>query len=99
MLILFRRNIGLKYGTVACCGEGGGAYNFNPQLFCGSSKTINGTTLKAEACGDPYNYVSWDGIHATEAANKLVTYAILSGNYFDPPFDLHKFCDIQSIDN
>ncbi|XP_009788631.1 GDSL esterase/lipase At4g01130-like [Nicotiana sylvestris] len=88
---------GLKYGTKACCGQGGGAYNFNQQVFCGNTKQINGQTLTATACEDPYNYVSWDGIHATEAANKLTTYAILNGSNFDPPFSLQKFCDIQSI--
>ncbi|XP_070058004.1 GDSL esterase/lipase At4g01130-like isoform X2 [Nicotiana tomentosiformis] len=88
---------GLKYGTKACCGQGGGAYNFNQQLFCGNTKQINGQILTATACEDPYNYVSWDGIHATEAANKFTTYAILNGSYFDPPFSLQKFCDIQPI--
>ncbi|MCD9646566.1 hypothetical protein HAX54_036502 [Datura stramonium] len=88
---------GLKYGTKACCGQGGGAYNFNQQVYCGNTKEINGQTLSATACEDPYNYVSWDGIHATEAANKLTADAILKDSYFDPPFSLHKFCDIQPI--
>lgn len=66
-------------------------------MFCGNSKVLNGRNVTAQACGDPHNYVSWDGIHATEAANKIVTEAILSGSYFDPPFDFHKFCDIQPI--
>lgn len=89
---------GLKYGTKACCGYGGGAYNFNQQIFCGNTKQINGTTVTANACEDPQNYVSWDGIHATDAANKLTAYAILNGSYFDPPFPLHHYCDVQSID-
>ncbi|XP_019423902.1 PREDICTED: GDSL esterase/lipase At4g01130-like isoform X1 [Lupinus angustifolius] len=88
---------GLKYGTKACCGYGGGDYNFNPKLYCGNTKVINGSTVTATACDDPYNYVSWDGIHATEAANKLITYAILNGSYSDPPFPLHKHCDLQPI--
>ncbi|KAI3444459.1 hypothetical protein Pfo_001124 [Paulownia fortunei] len=99
MLELFQHptSHGLKYGTKACCGYGGGAYNFNQQVFCGNTKFINGCNLTALACSDPYNYVSWDGIHATEAANKLVADAILHGSNFDPPFSLHKFCDIQPI--
>ncbi|KAK6158828.1 hypothetical protein DH2020_006142 [Rehmannia glutinosa] len=99
MLDLFQHptSHGLKYGTKACCGYGGGAYNFNQQVFCGNTKWINGQNLTATACNDPYNYVSWDGIHATEAANKIVANAILNGSYFDPPFSLHKFCDIQLI--
>ncbi|KAJ4728171.1 GDSL esterase/lipase [Melia azedarach] len=88
---------GLKYGTKACCGHGGDAYNFDPQVYCGNSKVINGSTVTATACSDPQNYVSWDGIHATEAANKLTTWAILNGSYFDPPFPLHQLCDLQPI--
>lgn len=88
---------GLKYGTRACCGYGGGQYNFDPRVFCGSSKEINGSLVTASACSDPSNYVSWDGIHATEAANKLITWAIINGSYFDPPFSLNQHCDLQPI--
>lgn len=87
----------LQYGTKACCGQGGGAYNFNPQVFCGNTKLINGSTLTATACEDPTKYVSWDGIHATEAANKLVTLAILNGSIFDPPYPLSRLCDLNPI--
>ncbi|CAN4111497.1 unnamed protein product [Withania somnifera] len=88
---------GLRYGTKACCGYGGGAYNFNQQVFCGNTKQVNGKTVTAKACQNPQNYVSWDGIHATDAANKLTAYAILNGSYFDPPFPLRDYCDIQPI--
>nr|AAY41079.1 lanatoside 15-O-acetylesterase [Digitalis subalpina] len=99
MLQLFQHptSNGLKYGTKACCGYGGGAFNFNQQVFCSYSKLINGKNVTANACKDPQNYVSWDGIHATEAANKHVADAILEGSHFDPPFSLHKLCDIQPI--
>ncbi|KAK9743119.1 hypothetical protein RND81_03G218800 [Saponaria officinalis] len=100
LLDLFQRpaSYGLKYGTKACCGQGGDPYNFNPQLFCGNSKVIKGTTLTATACADPGNYVSWDGIHATDAANKFMTLAILNETIFDPPFPLRRLCDLQPID-
>ncbi|XP_028125665.1 GDSL esterase/lipase At4g01130-like, partial [Camellia sinensis] len=100
LLELFQHPIshGLKYGPRACCGYVDGDYNFDPKVYCGNTKVINGSTLTAIACSDPYNYVSWDGIHATEAANKLVTYAILNGSYFDPPFPLHQLCDLKPID-
>ncbi|CAN6179238.1 unnamed protein product [Urochloa humidicola] len=79
---------GLKYGTKACCGYGGGVYNFNQNVYCGNSKVVNGQTVTAAACGDPQNYVSWDGIHATEAANKMIAYAVTSGSYSYPPSKL-----------
>ncbi|KAM2280409.1 hypothetical protein ACFX1S_041136 [Malus domestica] len=88
---------GLKYGTKSCCGHGGGAHNFDPQVFCGNTKVINGRPVTATACSDPYNYVSWDGVHATEAANKLTTLAILNGTFSDPPFPFEQFCDLHRI--
>ncbi|KAJ8616263.1 hypothetical protein MRB53_035635 [Persea americana] len=98
-LELFRHPMqhGLLYGTRACCGNGGGAYNFNPKVFCGNSKIINGRKETATACSDPQNYVSWDGIHATEAANKLITWAILNGSYFDPAFPISELCDLHPL--
>ncbi|XP_057440733.1 GDSL esterase/lipase At4g01130-like [Lotus japonicus] len=80
---------GLKFGSRACCGHGGGDYNFDPKILCGHSA--------ATACEDPQNYVSWDGFHLTEAANKHVTLAILNGSLFDPPFPLHQLCDLKPI--
>ncbi|KAK6141054.1 hypothetical protein DH2020_025206 [Rehmannia glutinosa] len=88
---------GMQHGITACCGHGGGTYNFNPQVFCGNTKEIDGQRVTASACSDPQNYVSWDGIHLTENANKMMAYAILSGSYFDPPFSLNQYCDIQPI--
>lgn len=94
MLELFRHpeDHGLKYGTKACCGYGGGACNFNPDVYCGTSKIVKGNVASATACGDPQNYVSWDGIHATEAANNIVASAVISGSYSYPPSHLSKLC-------
>lgn len=89
--------IGLKYGTKACCGYGRGDYNFDPKVYCGNTKEKDGKTVTARACDDPYNYVSWDGIHTTEAANKLITYAILNGSYSDPTFPFQEHCDLHPI--
>ncbi|KAL6575671.1 hypothetical protein OROHE_001048 [Orobanche hederae] len=93
LLELFQHptNHGMQHGTTACCGYGGGSYNFDKQAYCGSSK--------ASACSDPQNYVSWDGIHLTDAANKMMAYGILGdGSTFDPAgFSLNKYCDIQPI--
>ncbi|EYU38913.1 hypothetical protein MIMGU_mgv1a0134771mg, partial [Erythranthe guttata] len=88
---------GLEHGITACCGYGGGSYNFDPQVFCGNTKEMNGQKVSASACGDPEKYVSWEGIHLTENANKIKASAILSGSYFDPQFSLNQLCDIQPI--
>ncbi|OEL33340.1 GDSL esterase/lipase [Dichanthelium oligosanthes] len=81
---------GLKYGTKAYCGYGGGVYNFNQNVYCGNSKAVNGQTVTTAACGDPHNYVSWNGIHATEAANKIIASAVISGSYSYPPSKLYS---------
>ncbi|PKU84142.1 GDSL esterase/lipase At4g01130-like isoform X1 [Dendrobium catenatum] len=91
------KKYGFIYGTKACCGSGGGSYNYNPQVFCGNNKIINGINVTASACSDPQNYVSWDGVHATEATNKIIIRAILSGSYFDPPFPLSHLCNLKPI--
>ncbi|XP_062205830.1 GDSL esterase/lipase At1g28590-like [Phragmites australis] len=66
-----------KYGfrdrpLAACCG-GIGAYNFDMAAFCGAAGTA--------ACADPSEYVSWDGVHFTEAANRRIACAVLEGSY------------------
>ncbi|KAF3792801.1 Deoxyhypusine hydroxylase [Nymphaea thermarum] len=71
---------GLKYGTRACCGHGSDPYNFDPRVFCGNTKVINGSTVTASACSDPQNYASWDGIHFSEAANKAIAYVLPSSS-------------------
>ncbi|KAI7754850.1 hypothetical protein M8C21_020853 [Ambrosia artemisiifolia] len=65
-----------KYGFTngalkACCG-GEGRYNVNPSVECGDAS--------ATVCDEPDTYVSWDGIHLTEAA-----YRIISKNLFSTP--------------
>lgn len=99
LLDLFQhpKSHGLKYGTKACCGYGANAYNFDPRVYCGNCLVIGRHTVKAEACPDPQNYVSWDGIHATEAASKRIAWAILNGSYFDPPFPIPQFCNLRPI--
>ncbi|CAN6318582.1 unnamed protein product [Urochloa humidicola] len=54
----------------ACCGGGGGKYNFNFTTFCG--------TPGSTACANPSESISWDGIHSTQAANRLMASSILS---------------------
>ncbi|KAK8553018.1 hypothetical protein V6N13_055795 [Hibiscus sabdariffa] len=59
---------GFKETLKVCCGSGG-PYNFNASISCGSP------SLK-RSCDDPSSYISWDGIHYTEATYKLVATAV-----------------------
>lgn len=49
------------------------------------SKAKTKTKTKKE-CDDPSKYVSWDGVHLTEAAYRLIANAILQGPYTHPKF-------------
>uniref|UniRef100_A0ACD5XQC9 Uncharacterized protein n=1 Tax=Avena sativa TaxID=4498 RepID=A0ACD5XQC9_AVESA len=62
----------------ACCGAGGGKYNFDVTARCG----MEGATT---ACDDPSARLSWDGIHPTEALSKVIAGALLRGPYCFPP--------------
>ena len=53
---------------------------------------MNGTTVLSDACANPATYVSWDGIHMTEAANKWLANEILNGSLSDPPIPVTHAC-------
>ncbi|XP_051204711.1 GDSL esterase/lipase At5g45910 [Lolium perenne] len=69
-----------KYGFSsvfeACCGSGGGKYNYANAARCGMSG--------ASACASPASHLSWDGIHLTEAAYKKITDGWLNGAFCHP---------------
>lgn len=59
----------------ACCG-GGGVYNYNASVLC--------SFPSATCCEDPSLYVSWDGVHLTEAAYRFLSQGLLEGHYTVP---------------
>nr|GMD53635.1 acetylajmalan esterase-like [Ipomoea batatas]GMD58482.1 acetylajmalan esterase-like [Ipomoea batatas]GME20286.1 acetylajmalan esterase-like [Ipomoea batatas]GME21298.1 acetylajmalan esterase-like [Ipomoea batatas] len=52
----------------ACCGTGG-KYNFDSKKTCGSEGV--------PVCSKPDRFVSWDGTHLTEQANRLVSQLVI----------------------
>ncbi|ONM31892.1 Alpha-L-fucosidase 2 [Zea mays] len=87
----------IKYGLVAnhtkygfdkplmtCCGYGGPPYNYDFSKGCQSKDVA--------ACDDGSKFVSWDGVHLTEAANAVVARAILSSQYSKPSLKFDQFC-------
>nr|BAX24825.1 putative esterase [Oryza glumipatula] len=72
---------GFRSGMTACCGAGGGEYNYEFEARCGMKG--------AAACRDPSRHVCWDGVHTTEAANRLVAGGWLRGPYCHPPILHH----------
>ncbi|KAH7676904.1 GDSL lipase/esterase protein [Dioscorea alata] len=77
---------GFEHPITACCGYGGPPLNYDSRVGCGQTKTLNGNTVSANVCNDTTEYINWDGIHYTEAANLHVSSQILTGKYSDPPF-------------
>ncbi|KAI3468853.1 hypothetical protein Pfo_025516 [Paulownia fortunei] len=71
---------GFKNPLMACCGYGGAPYNYDPDRTC----LDDGYTV----CEEGIPYISWDGIHYTEAANAIVASKILSTLYSSPPSSL-----------
>ncbi|KAL6634026.1 hypothetical protein ACP70R_026697 [Stipagrostis hirtigluma subsp. patula] len=60
----------------ACCGDGGGAYNFDVGRLCGAPGT--------SACADPGECVSWDGIHPTQHAYAAMAELLYRGGLAYP---------------
>lgn len=83
---------GFEHPFEACCGFGGGKYNFSPIVQCGSTVTINGTQVSGGSCSNPKARISWEGVHYSEAANKVVFDQIASGKFSDPPLPLNFAC-------
>ncbi|XP_024966654.1 GDSL esterase/lipase At1g09390-like [Cynara cardunculus var. scolymus] len=77
-----------KYGfsspLMTCCGFGGPPYNYNINVTCGHGG--------ARACNEGSKFVSWDGIHLTEAANSILASKILSQQYSTPRLPFDFFC-------
>lgn len=64
-------------GLKTCCGSEG-PYNFNGSAICGNPGVI--------ACNDPSKYISWDGIHLTEAAYRWIAQSLMNGSCAVPKF-------------
>lgn len=77
-----------KYGfanpLMACCGHGGPPYNYRDRMTCGQPT--------ATPCPMGSRYISWDGVHFTEDANKIIASKILSGIYSEPRIKLTWLC-------
>uniref|UniRef100_R7W020 GDSL esterase/lipase n=1 Tax=Aegilops tauschii TaxID=37682 RepID=R7W020_AEGTA len=67
-----------KYGfgdrpLAAFCGGGAGPYHFDMAAFCGTPDSTESSY--------PSEFLSWDGIHFTDAANRFIAQALLRRLY------------------
>ncbi|CAL9048913.1 unnamed protein product [Musa banksii] len=75
---------GFETALMACCGYGGPPYNFNQRIECGA--------FGSQVCPLGSKYISWDGVHYTEAANAIVASKILTTKYSKPNLAFDYFC-------
>ncbi|KAF8693707.1 hypothetical protein HU200_039124 [Digitaria exilis] len=61
----------------ACCGAGSAAYNFDMDRMCGAP----GTTV----CAKPDERISWDGVHLTQHAYRVMTDLLYHKGFASPP--------------
>ncbi|CAL5328433.1 unnamed protein product [Camellia sinensis] len=71
-----------------CCG----IYENGVYVQCGKKENINGKEVYAGSCENPSTYISWDGIHHTEAANYWIANRIINGSLSDPPIPITRAC-------
>ncbi|XP_008777733.2 GDSL esterase/lipase At1g28600-like [Phoenix dactylifera] len=67
---------GIEVTEAACCGPSG-PVNVTSPVLCGDPA--------ATVCSDPSKYISWDGVHLTEAAYGNIARGLLEGPYATPP--------------
>ncbi|CAL4886843.1 unnamed protein product [Urochloa decumbens] len=62
--------------TEACCGAGGGKYNFDMDRMCGAPG--------ASVCARPDERISWDGVHLTQRAYRVMTDLLFHKGFASP---------------
>ncbi|KAJ7974676.1 GDSL esterase/lipase family [Quillaja saponaria] len=66
-LVSSAKNEGFVDMNVICCGY----HVNNVHIPCGAKGSINGSEVYGAPCANPSKYLSWDGVHSTEAANQV----------------------------
>ncbi|XP_071926433.1 GDSL esterase/lipase At3g26430-like [Coffea arabica] len=84
-LISNAKKYGFPLPLQSCCGKIG-------IVDCGYKEMVNGTEVHGDSCNEPSTYISWDGIHYTEAANKWVASKILDGSFSEPKVSIAEAC-------
>ncbi|KAI9177451.1 hypothetical protein LWI28_015420 [Acer negundo] len=90
-LISRTKNLGYADPLKVCCGY----HEKYDHVWCGTKATINKTQVYGGSCKDPSKYVSWDGVHYTQAANLWVADHTHNGTLTDPPIPITHACHKQ----
>ncbi|KAB2023062.1 hypothetical protein ES319_D07G255700v1 [Gossypium barbadense] len=85
------KNLGMADPLKPCCG-----YHVNyDHVWCGNKAIINKTEVFGASCKNPSMFVSWDGVHYTQAANQYVADRTLNGSLSDPAILITQACHKQ----
>ncbi|XP_060958100.1 GDSL esterase/lipase At5g14450 isoform X2 [Cannabis sativa] len=87
-LIANANKLGFLDKASICCGY----HKDNDHVWCGNKGKFNGSEVYADSCEDPSLYISWDGVHYTEAANNWLANHILNGSFSDPNIPITHAC-------
>ena len=91
--IHFFRFAGFFDAADICCGF----HEDDIHVYCGNKLKINGTEIYAGSCEDPSKYISWDGVHYSDAVNHWIANHIINGSYSDPPVPMKHACHKPSL--
>ncbi|XP_057773042.1 acetylajmalan esterase-like [Salvia miltiorrhiza] len=68
-------SVGVIESIQACCGSGDEYFNLNLSKMCGAEGV--------SACAEPDRYISWDGMHLTQEAYRIMAKYVMYHMFFD----------------
>ncbi|KAJ8768229.1 hypothetical protein K2173_021169 [Erythroxylum novogranatense] len=90
-IISSAKNLGFADALKVCCG-----YHVKfDHIWCGNKGSVNNTEIYGAPCKDPSVFISWDGVHYTQAANQWVADHTQNGSLTDPPIPISQACHRQ----
>ncbi|MCO5599049.1 hypothetical protein L7F22_053148 [Adiantum nelumboides] len=88
---------GVEYPFKACCGYGGGSYNYNESVKCGKvGHYMNGTYAKATKCENPTLHIIWDSLHPVESFCRYLAQGVLNGTRLSPAFNISERFSLET---
>ncbi|KAJ8546384.1 hypothetical protein K7X08_018967 [Anisodus acutangulus] len=87
-LISNTKNQGFVEPQKICCG----VHEGNTHVWCGQKGIVRGEEVFGGACTNPSGYISWDGVHYSQAANHWIADHILNGSFSDPLIPITHAC-------